>query len=207
MSDGTPASGQAPQTHSAFKQSLPNLLTILRIVIVPLIIAAFYLPGDLANWTALVFFIIASVSDFFDGYFARLYGVESALGALLDPIADKFLVLASVIMLIALGYVSGWSVLVAIVILGREILVSGLREFLADHSIKMPVTRLAKWKTGVQMTSLGFLIAGPAGDKLIYIASDIGIVTFWIAGIMTAITGAQYLQTAMRHLSNEGSVS
>lgn len=174
-------------------KSLPNLLTAFRICVVPLLVLVMFIPADGARWFALFLFILAAITDFFDGYLARKHNVQSDLGALLDPIADKFLVLASLLMLIAIGTLSGFNVIAAIIILGREILVTGLREFLASFAVKLPVTRLAKWKTTIQMVAIGFLIAGPAGATLVPGATIIGIFGLWAAAIITVITGYQYV--------------
>ena len=166
----------------------------MRIAVIPVLVGSFYLDDPImGSHIAFVTFALASITDFFDGYLARKHNVQSDLGTLLDPIADKFLVLASLLMLIAIGTLSGFNVVAAIIILGREILVSGLREFLANSSIKLPVTQLAKWKTTIQMVAIGFLIAGPAGPSLIPGSIVIGIVGLWAAAIITVITGYQYV--------------
>lgn len=175
-------------------KNLPNLLTLFRIVIVPLLIFFMFFPWHWAHWTALFLFVTAAITDFFDGHLARKHNVQSDLGALLDPIADKFLVLAALLMLIANGTLEGLNVLAAIIILGREILVAGLREFLASSAIKLPVTMLAKWKTTIQMVAIGFLIAGPAGNDVIPGAIWIGLFGLWVAAIITVVTGYQYVE-------------
>src|ERR1700674_5328853 len=119
------------------------------------------------RWVALAIFIAAAVTDFFDGYFARIWGQHSSFGRMLDPIADKLLVASCLLMLAADGTFKGWSIWAAIIILCREILVSGLREYLAELRVSVPVTRLAKWKTTAQLTAIGFLLAGKAGDEII----------------------------------------
>lgn len=174
-------------------KNLPNLLTAFRIGMVPLLVVVMFIPINSARWFALFLFSLAAITDFFDGYLARKHSAQSDLGTLLDPIADKFLVLASLLMLVAIGTLSGFNVIAAIIILGREILVSGLREFLASSSVKLPVTRLAKWKTTIQMIALGFLIVGPAGTTVIPGSVFIGIVGIWFAAIITVITGYQYV--------------
>ena len=148
--------------------ALPNLLTYGRIAAVPLVVACMYWQGILQGglwlrWVALAIFIIAGVTDFFDGYFARSWGQQSKLGRMLDPIADKLLVASCLLMLAADETIRGWSLLAAIVILCREILVSGLREYLAELRVRVPVTRLAKWKTTWQLVAIGFLIARRSG--------------------------------------------
>lgn len=174
-------------------KNLPNMLTAFRIGMVPLLVMVMFIPANSARWFALFLFSLAAITDFFDGYLARKHSAQSDLGTLLDPIADKFLVLASLLMLIAIGTLSGLNVIAAIIILGREILVSGLREFLANSSVKLPVTQLAKWKTTVQMIALGFLIVGPAGATVLPGSVFIGIIGIWIAAIITVITGYQYV--------------
>ena len=151
--------------------AVPNLLTYARIVAVPVVVACLYwqdiLQGGLwLRWVALVIFIGAGVTDVLDGYFARKWGEQSAFGRMLDPIADKLLVASCLLMLAADGTIRGWSLWAAIVILCREILVSGLREYLAELRVSVPVTQLAKWKTSLQLVAIGFLIAGEAGDAV-----------------------------------------
>lgn len=185
-------------------KNLPNLLTAFRIGIVPLLVLVMFIPVNAARWFAVILFALAGITDFFDGYLARKHDVQSDLGTLLDPIADKFLVLASLLMLIAIGTLSGFNVVAAIIILGREILVSGLREFLAGVAVKLPVTRLAKWKTTIQMVAIGFLIAGPAGAMLIPGATLIGIIGLWAAAIITVITGYQYVALGILKMTGSG---
>ncbi|GAK45968.1 CDP-diacylglycerol--glycerol-3-phosphate 3-phosphatidyltransferase [Tepidicaulis marinus] len=183
--------------------SLPNLLTYARILMVPGLVGAFYLEGDAANWTALVLFVLAAITDYFDGYFARAWHQVSALGRMLDPIADKLLVSAALFMLVAKGTIGWDSVLAAIVILSREILVSGLREFLASVRVSVPVSQLAKWKTAIQMIAIGFLLAGPAGDKLVPYVTQTGTALLWIAALLTLYTGYDYLNAGLRHVIQE----
>jgi len=180
--------------------NLPNLLTYARIVAVPALVASFYLKGDFANWMALGIFVFASVTDFLDGYLARMWEQQSSLGRMLDPIADKLLVAAALLMLVANDTLTGWSIWAAIVILCREILVSGLREFLAELQVSVPVTRLAKWKTAAQMVSIGFLLAGPAGEKILPYTTDMGIGFLWLSALVTLYTGFDYFQAGIGHL-------
>ena len=181
--------------------SLPNILTLSRILAIPLIIGTFYVPGPEARWVACVLFVIAAVTDFFDGYFARRSNSVSSLGRFLDPIADKLLVAAVLLMLTAFGRLSltQYSVLPALVILLREILVSGLREYLAELRIGMPVSALAKWKTGLQMTALPVLLVGSDAPQWLP-AQAIGEVLLWGAAILTMITGWDYLQAGLKHM-------
>lgn len=185
--------------------SLPNLLTFSRIVVIPLLIAAFYLQAPLSDWVPLGLFAAASVTDFLDGYFARTQNLQSSLGRFLDPIADKLLIATTILMLVALDRITGWSVLPALVILLREILVSGLREFLAEVRVSVPVSTLAKWKTTIQMVALGFLLSGEAGDALLSAAADglatgIGVAGLWAAAALTLYTGWDYLRAGQAHL-------
>lgn len=181
--------------------SLPNLLTLSRIVVIPLVIGTFYLPGDLPRWVALALFAAAAITDFFDGWLARRYNQVSAFGRFLDPIADKLLVAAVLLMLPAFHRVSEVTVLPAVVILLREILVSGLREFLSELRVGMPVSRLAKWKTAIQMVALSVLLVGDAGRDVIALPWQvIGEVALWLAGVLTLITGWDYLQAGMTHI-------
>lgn len=187
--------------------NLPNLLTYGRIAAIPVFVGAFWLTGDIANWIALAIFIIAGITDYLDGYFARVWAQHTSLGQMLDPIADKLLVAAALLMLVAVDRIGGWTVLPAIVILSRELLVSGLREFLAGVRVSVPVTQLAKWKTTVQMVAIGFLLAGDAGDKILPITTDIGIWGLWIAAILTLYTGYDYLRAGFRHVNETPSVT
>ena len=181
--------------------SLPNLLTYGRIVAVPLVVACMYWPQvDAMRWTAFGLYAAAAVTDFFDGYLARAWSQSSALGRMLDPIADKLLVAAVLVMLTADQTIVGGTVIAAIVILCREMLVSGLREFLAELKVSVPVSRVAKWKTTAQLLALGFLICGPAGDKVLPHNTEIGLVLLWIAASLTIYTGWDYLNSGVRHI-------
>lgn len=191
-----PASGRTV----AGAASLPNILTYARIAAVPGLVACFFLlRGDWANWLALTIFIAAGITDFLDGYLARAWGQQSPLGQMLDPIADKLLVAIAVLMLVAEGVIGGWSTWAAVIILCREILVSGLREFLAELNVKVHVTALAKWKTALQMVALALLIAGPAGDRVLPGVSTAGIALLWVAAVLTLWTGYDYLKAGIRH--------
>jgi CDP-diacylglycerol--glycerol-3-phosphate 3-phosphatidyltransferase len=185
--------------------SLPNILTYGRIAAIPAIIILLFPRDDFGRWLALGVYVVASVTDFFDGYLARIWQQQSSLGRMLDPIADKLLVATVILMLVADGTIGGWSLLAAIVILCREVLVSGLREFLAEVQVGMPVTRLAKWKTAVQMVALGFLILGPAGGHIIPYAVEIGLSLLWIAALVTIYTGYDYLRAGLRHAMEKDS--
>ena len=183
--------------------SLPNLLTYFRIALVPAVVVCFYIPGDAGHWAALALFIIAGATDFFDGYLARAWEQQSNLGRMLDPIADKLLVAVVLIALTWQDVIAGFSLWAAIIILCREILVSGLREFLAELRVSVPVTQLAKWKTAIQMVALGFLLAGPAGDKVFPGITEMGITLLWAAAILTLYTGYDYFRAGIHHLTDE----
>ena len=183
--------------------NLPNLLTYGRIVAIPALVACFFLQGDLGNWLAMSIFIAAGVSDFLDGYLARAWGQQSAMGRMLDPIADKLIVSAALLMLAADQTIAGWSLWAGAIILCREILVSGLREFLGTLAVSVPVTRLAKWKTVVQMVAIGFLLAGSAGDNVWPYTSLFGLTLLWIAALLTLYTGYDYLRATLRHVMTE----
>ena len=177
--------------------NLPNILTISRIVVIPAIFLSVYINSSLWALIAAVLFIIASITDYFDGYLARARGETSAFGRLLDPIADKLLVTSALVVLLAKPdmVVCKLSFIPVIVILCREILVSGLREFLREVNVGMPVTRLAKWKTGFQMTALSMMLL-----KGFWYWGEIGEVLLWIAGVLTFITGYQYFQKSLDYI-------
>jgi cardiolipin synthase (CMP-forming) len=184
--------------------SLPNLLTYGRIAAVPAVVGLLFWPNDeVWRWLALTIYIIAAVTDYLDGWLARAWSQNSAIGRMLDPIADKLLVSSCLLMLVATGDIAGFSIWAAIVILCREILVSGLREFLAELKVSVPVSQIAKWKTALQLVSVGVLIAGPAGDTIIPLASKIGIGLLWVAAILTIYTGWDYFRAGIRHLVAE----
>ena len=179
--------------------NLPNALTIARIAAVPVLIAVFYLPVPAAQWAALGVFAAAAITDWFDGWLARRWNQYSDLGKMLDPIADKLLVAAALFMLAAFGRLSVPSIVAAVAILGREILISGLREFLAGR-LSFPVTVLAKWKTMVQMVAICFLLLGAAAPWRIP-AQAIGEVALWIAAALTLITGWDYFRRGLEFMT------
>ena len=174
-------------------KKIPNILTIGRIILVPFFVVAFYLPGFYGDLTALALFVVASFTDFLDGMLARMLGEESKLGELLDPIADKIIVATALILLVMDGTIRHYEVIAAIIILTREILISGLREFLAKGRIKLPVSNLAKLKTVLQMVSIALLLSGDTGNKIInfqdYNAQTIGIILLWLSAVLTLFTG------------------
>src|ERR1019366_2863332 len=193
--------------------ALPNLLTYARIAAVPVVVALMYwqsiFDGGLwLRWVALAIFIAAGVTDILDGYFARIWGQQSSLGRMLDPIADKLLVASCLLMLAAEDTIRGWTLLAAVIILCREILVSGLREYLAELRVSVPVTKLAKWKTIGQMVAIGFLIAGEAGDKAFsdlfkqdtLIITNVGLALLWLSALVTLYTGWDYMRAGVRHM-------
>ncbi len=180
--------------------SLPNILTYARIAAVPAVAAFHFVPGDEARWTAVAIFVAAAVTDFFDGYLARAWQQQSALGRMLDPIADKLLVATCLLLLAASGTIGGWSLIAAIIILCREMLVSGLREYLAELRVGVPVTKLAKYKTTAQLVAVGVLLAHPAGDRVIPYLSTIGLGLLWISAILTLYTGWDYFRAGIGHL-------
>ena len=186
---------------------IPNYLTIGRIIIVPFFVIAYYLPGFYGDIIPLVLFLIASFTDFLDGLLARMYKEESRLGELLDPIADKIIVAAALILLVMDQTIKNYEVIAAIIILTREILISGLREFLAKGKIKMPVSNLAKLKTFLQMFSIAILLTGETGNKIInfqdYNAQTIGIIFLWFSAFLTLYTGYDYLRKGIDHAISE----
>jgi cardiolipin synthase len=179
--------------------TLPNLLTLSRILAVPLLVGTFYLPGRWAPWVACVLFSAAGITDWLDGHFARRWQQQTDFGRFLDPIADKLVVAAALFMLVAKERISEVSDLPALVILMREILVSGLREHLAGLHVGVPVSRLAKWKTGLQMVAIGVLLVGDAGPSFLPVKM-IGEVMLWIAAVLTLLTGYDYLHAGLTHM-------
>ncbi len=178
---------------------IPNILTIGRIIIVPIFVLSFFIPGVFGDLVPFFLFVIASFTDYLDGLLARLYKEESKLGELLDPIADKILVAAALVLLIMNGIIKNYEVIAAIVILTREILISGLREYLAKRSKDtVPVSSMSKFKTFIQMFSIALLLTGETGNKIInfqdYNAQTIGIILLWVAAFLTLYTGYDYLR-------------
>ncbi len=182
---------------------LPNLLTLSRIAAIPMLVAAVALHSAAADFASCVIFSVAAITDYFDGRIARGRRQISDLGRMLDPIADKLLVGATLMLLAGQDRLSVWGLYPAIVILLREILVSGLREYLAGLRVGLPVTSLAKWKTGFQMGALGTLLAGDDSAVLLHLqflpVSTIGEVMLWVAAALTLLTGWDYLKASLRH--------
>jgi len=188
--------------------SLPNILTCARIAAIPVVVGCVYAQSILdqplwLRWVALGVFVAAGITDFFDGYYARIWDQQSALGRMLDPIADKLLVASCLLMLAADESIHGWTLWAAIVILCREILVSGLREYLAELRVSVPVTKLAKWKTTVQLVAIGFLLAGDAANLVFPFTTMIGLALLWISAIFTIYTGWDYFRAGIHHLIEE----
>jgi CDP-diacylglycerol--glycerol-3-phosphate 3-phosphatidyltransferase/cardiolipin synthase len=186
--------------HRSISMSLPNILTYGRIVAVPVLAGVlFFGTGETARWLGFAIFVAACLTDWLDGYLARIWEQQSNLGRMLDPIADKLLVGATLLMLVYAGTIGGWAIWAALIILSREILVSGLREFLAELNVKVHVTQLAKWKTAVQFIALAILLAGPAAEGVVPGTTQIGVGLLWIAAILTLVTGYDYLKAGVRH--------
>ena len=199
-------------------KQLPNFLTSLRIFIIPLLILSFYIPGMLSNVVTALLFGIAAITDYFDGYFARSMKAQSNFGKCLDPIADKLLVIVAIVMLIKFNPSNPWILFPGLVIICREVLVSGLREYLAEVNIRVPVSTLAKYKTAVQMFGIGGLLLGDNGSAYVlyqwiggYIEVDIkyllisviGVlakILFSFAAILTIITGYSYFRTSFKNM-------
>lgn len=184
--------------------TLANCLTYGRVAAVPVVAALLFWPDEpVARFVALGVFIAAAITDYLDGYVARAYAQASALGRMLDPIADKLLVSACLLMLAADHTIQGISLWAAIVILFREVLVSGLREYLAELKVGVPVSKVAKYKTTLQLVALGFLVAGRAGDTILPYTTDIGLILLWIAAALTIYTGWDYMRAGIRHVIDD----
>ena len=189
------------------KMKIPNILTIGRIIIVPVFVLTFFIPGFFGDLIPFFLFVLASFTDYLDGLLARLFKEESKLGELLDPIADKILVATALILLVMNGTIKNYEVIAAIIILTREILISGLREFLAKTSVSIQVTSLAKLKTLLQMLAIAILLTGESGNKIInfqdYNAQTIGIILLWLSAALTLYTGYDYVIKGIDHAINE----
>jgi cardiolipin synthase (CMP-forming) len=188
---------------------VPNMLTVLRILLVPVFAVAFVMPGEGWRLTAFTVFVIAGISDFFDGFAARKLNQPSDFGRMLDPIADKILVGVALMMLVAEGSVAEFNLtpslksllklVPALIILTREILVSGLREFLAGMSVSVPVTFLAKIKTTIQLIAIGAMILGPIADRFVPGAEALAYTALWVAAVLTMLTGYEYLRAGIAY--------
>src|SRR3569832_706515 len=188
--------------------SLPNILAYGRIAAVPVVVGLLFRHSFFAGplwlrWVALAVFIAAGVTAFLDGYFARIWGQQSSLGRMREPIADKLLVASCLLMLAADETIRGWTLFAAVIILCREILVSGLREYLAELRVGVPVTRLAKWKTSAQLVAVGFLVASEAGDQVIPVVTQVGIWLLWLSAMLTLYTGYDYMRAGLRYMIEE----
>lgn len=179
--------------------TLPNILTLSRIFTVPILVALLWHPHPFDYALAFGLYCLMGVTDYFDGYLARAQGAVSRLGIFLDPIADKIMVAAVIVMLITTGDIKHSAVIAAMVILLREIAVSGLREFLADLRVSMPVSQLAKWKTAFQLVALGALILGGALPAWAFVHQT-GLFSLWVAALLTLVTGWDYLRAGIRHM-------
>lgn len=183
-----------------FLTNLPNVLTYGRIVAVPALAACFLLlKSDLGRWLSFAIFAAACITDWLDGYLARAWQQQSALGRMLDPIADKLLVGTALLLLVYDNTIDSITIWAAIIIMCREILVSGLREYLAELNVKIHVTQLTKWKTTLQMLALGVLVSGPAAERVIPGVLPLGTALLWVAALLTLWTGYGYLKAAVRH--------
>jgi CDP-diacylglycerol--glycerol-3-phosphate 3-phosphatidyltransferase/cardiolipin synthase len=194
--------------------TLPNMLTLSRILAIPALAAFMWWPGWQEGYlVAFVLYCLMGITDYFDGYLARTSGAVSRLGIFLDPVADKIMVVSVILVLTAMGvlqgpYVGDMHVIAGMIIVMREIAVSGLREFLGGLQISVPVSKLAKWKTTFQLVSLGALILGqglpgwtvPLGDDVINLPHTVGLTTLWAAAILTVITGWDYLRVGLKHM-------
>ena len=186
--------------------TLPNILTLSRVAVIPVLVALFFLETANGQWIACGIFIFSAITDFFDGFLARSLGQTTAFGTFLDPVADKLLVASALLLMVAFGQIAGVVVIPAIIILCREILVSGLREYLSSFAVSLPVSNLAKWKTTLQMAAICILIVGDAAHPLIpdlIPVRLIGEVGLWVAAIVTIITGSEYLRIGLRHMDQK----
>jgi cardiolipin synthase len=180
---------------------LPNFLTLARIALVPIFVAAFWLPLPAGRWIALAIFIVAAVTDYADGFIARARNAESRMGQMLDPIADKLLVASALMMLVYMDDIRGFVLVPALIILFREIMVSGMREFLASIAVHVPVSSIAKFKTAIQVAALSLLISAPAVESAFGALHLLGIIALWLAALLTLYTGFVYVQANLAHMS------
>jgi CDP-diacylglycerol--glycerol-3-phosphate 3-phosphatidyltransferase/cardiolipin synthase len=193
-----------PPRRRSHTLALPNLLTYGRLIAVPVVAGLLLWTNEhWMRWIALGVFTAAGVTDFFDGYLARIWKQQSPLGQMLDPIADKLLVATTLLVVCANQTLSGWTIWAAIIILCREILVSGLREYLAELKVRLPVSTIAKWKTALQLFALGFFIAGPAGEAVLPGTINIGSSLLWVAAVLTLYTGFDYMQAGWAHFGGD----
>ncbi|MET4898106.1 CDP-diacylglycerol--glycerol-3-phosphate 3-phosphatidyltransferase [Sphingomonadaceae bacterium jetA1] len=182
--------------------TLPNLLTLSRILAVPLLVGLLWEPRwEWGYGIAFALYCLMGITDYFDGYLARAKGTVSKLGIFLDPIADKIMVASVILILVAVQVISGFSVIAGLIILLREIAVSGLREFLAQLQVSVPVSRLAKWKTTLQLVALGGLILAGALPLWPWIGT-LALISLWGAAVLTLITGWDYLRVGLKHMDS-----
>ena len=180
------------------KLNISNLLTLARIIVIPVIVLCIYMNNPFYGWVAFILFCVASITDYFDGYIARIRNEVTNFGTFLDPIADKLLVAAVILILTSKEVIANWETIPALIILLREIAVSGLREYLAKIKVSVPVSRISKIKTSLQLIALAFLILSESGITIIPILF-IGKMALWIAGILTLYTGYDYLKSGLKH--------
>ena len=193
--------GEASSPRSAMMNRLPNLLTFSRIAAIPVVALLIPVGTVAADALALAAYVLACLTDYLDGYLARAWNLQSSMGRFLDPIADKLLVATVLLVLVGVGRISGLAMVPAAVILCRELLVSGLREFLAEAKVEVPVRGLAKWKTAIQMTAIGFIVAGTAGPAFgRFAATEVGVWGLWIAAGLTVVTGYDYVRAGIEHI-------
>ena len=183
-------------------KQIPNYLTMFRMASVFVVYLSFYVAAPLGHWLAVIVFALGAITDFFDGYLARKFDAMSDFGRMLDPIADKLMVLICLVMLISADIIMLAHLPAALIIIAREILVSGMREFLNGREVMLPVSKLAKYKTSLQMIALGCLLAGPTGDALLPGVLTLGLVLLWLSALLTVITGYDYLRAGLRHMQS-----
>ncbi len=178
--------------------NLSNILTLIRIIIIPIIVLCIYLKNPFFGWTAFILFCVASVTDYFDGYLARIRNEVTNFGTFLDPIADKLLVASVILILTSKGVIADWETIPALIILLREITVSGLREYLAGIKVSVPVSRIAKLKTLLQLSALALLILSESITNIVSIIY-LGKLFLWIAGLLTLYTAYDYVKASIKH--------
>lgn len=181
---------------------LANILTFTRIALIPVIMMAFYTNNVVGHWVAAITFLVACATDYLDGYFARRLHQTTKLGQFFDPIADKLLICSTLFFLVGFGYVHEYSYIPAVIILCREILISGLREFLGSLQVKMVVTQLAKWKTACQMTAIALLVISPDSFHGSHIWRFVGEILLWVSAFLTLISGFNYFYAALKYFPN-----
>lgn len=195
---------QRQMVYKNFMKNLPNIITLSRLASLPVLLILMFVPQAWAAWTALILYTLGCITDYLDGYLARKMKIESAFGKFIDPIADKIFVITVILCLVATGKLAGIWVIPPLLIITREFLISGLREFLGPKNISVPVSKLAKWKTGLQMTSLGFLIVGIYGDPVLaftFISTlTWGHILIMLAALLTVHTGWDYLKVGIKYL-------